>query len=273
MSVNQDKMVIDLNSVEEPSSFEPPPVGTYLCCLEVSELDWIGNNGSKGFRVKGRVVEAEYRGAIIEDVLFISEKALGRLKMVLHRVAGIENGQQTAAQIRNALGGRLARLTVKEGSRRQSRAIRSTSTPSCRSTATRRHRRKSSPSTAEVRWTVTSTCSISRPPTKTIFRSSGSTLPANMLNLPDILSAIAVLDRDQLPALMLAIAARMASAKSTPVAADDELLSVQEAATMLGVSRSKLYHGDFPFVVKVGGARRYSRNGIQKYIERRQGKA
>jgi predicted DNA-binding transcriptional regulator AlpA len=62
-------------------------------------------------------------------------------------------------------------------------------------------------------------------------------------------------------------------AKSTPATAEDELLDAREAARIIGVSASKLYHTDFPFVVKVGGSRRYSRNGIQKYIERRQGKA
>ena len=65
----------------------------------------------------------------------------------------------------------------------------------------------------------------------------------------------------------------MASAKSTP-ATDDDLLTVKEAATMLGVSRSKLYHTkDFPFVVMVGSSRRYSHNGIQKYIHQSQRKA
>jgi predicted DNA-binding transcriptional regulator AlpA len=97
-----------------------------------------------------------------------------------------------------------------------------------------------------------------------------------MILLPDIVSAIGTLDHDQLPALLAAIAARMAEAKvgaSPLLPADDELLTVAQAKQLLGISASKLYHGDFPFTVKVGHSRRFSRNGIQKYIEKRAGKA
>jgi predicted DNA-binding transcriptional regulator AlpA len=62
-------------------------------------------------------------------------------------------------------------------------------------------------------------------------------------------------------------------AKSTPATAEDELLDAREAPRCLGVSPSKLYHTDFPFTIKVGGSRRYSKLGIQKYIRQRQGKA
>jgi predicted DNA-binding transcriptional regulator AlpA len=93
------------------------------------------------------------------------------------------------------------------------------------------------------------------------------------MSIADLIRAISEIDADKLPALMLAIAARMAEAKSTPAAeGGDELLDAREAARCLGVSASTLYHTDFPFMVKVGGSRRYSRNGIQKYIERRQRK-
>jgi excisionase family DNA binding protein len=95
-----------------------------------------------------------------------------------------------------------------------------------------------------------------------------------MLILPDIIAEIDQLASDELPRLMLYVAARMAAVKSTPATAEDELLSVKEAAIMLGVSRSKLYHDStLPFMVKVGSSRRFSRNGIQKFIEKQQGKA
>ena len=63
-----------------------------------------------------------------------------------------------------------------------------------------------------------------------------------MPNLPDILSAIAALDRDQLPTLMLAIAARMAEAKSTPatVSAPAGLVNAAQAAAALDVPESWL---------------------------------
>lgn len=90
-----------------------------------------------------------------------------------------------------------------------------------------------------------------------------------MPNLPDILAAISALDRDQLPALMLAIAARMAEAKSTLAPIDDELLDVHEAAQLLGVSPSWLHHRpQLPFRRKIGGKLKFSRLGIERWKQR-----
>jgi predicted DNA-binding transcriptional regulator AlpA len=48
----------------------------------------------------------------------------------------------------------------------------------------------------------------------------------------------------------------------------DRLLDTDEAAQMLGIQPQTLYHNKFPFIVKIGGSRRYSLHGIQKYIKR-----
>jgi hypothetical protein len=85
-----------------------------------------------------------------------------------------------------------------------------------------------------------------------------------------IITAIATVDRKALPALLAAIAARMA--ESEPAAGDDSLIDVHEAATILGVSESYLNHNTQPFTVKVGGRRMFSKAGIQKFIARNAGK-
>lgn len=59
------------------------------------------------------------------------------------------------------------------------------------------------------------------------------------MNLATIIAAIAGLDRDQLPALMLAIAARLSGDTPEPVEAvaapaPDELLTVEQAAPAVG---------------------------------------
>jgi predicted DNA-binding transcriptional regulator AlpA len=91
--------------------------------------------------------------------------------------------------------------------------------------------------------------------------------------LTDLIRAISEIDPGDMPAILAACASRLAESKPAPSPADDELLDAAAAARALGVSKSTLYHGEFPFTVKVGGSRRYSRNGIKKYIEGRQRKA
>ena len=110
-----DSLEIDLDNVDEASSnFEPAPIGTHLCRLEVEDLKAFGNNGSLGWKVRGKIVEENNRGKIAEDVLFLSEAAKPRLKLALHRIGGIENGKIYAKDVRPALDGKLARLTVGE---------------------------------------------------------------------------------------------------------------------------------------------------------------
>ncbi len=54
----------------------------------------------------------------------------------------------------------------------------------------------------------------------------------------------------------------------------DELVDVQEAARRLELSRDFLYRHSrqLPFVVRIGRQLRFSARGIERYIERRQGK-
>ena len=89
------------------------------------------------------------------------------------------------------------------------------------------------------------------------------------MNLPDLIAAIGALDRAELPALMLAIAARLAEVKPATAQAADELLDVNEAAKVLGVSPSWLHHRpNLPFRRKIGGKLKFSRKGIERWRER-----
>jgi hypothetical protein len=106
-------MEFNLDEINEASGGNlPPPAGTYLCRIECDDLAPIGQ--SLGFKIKGTVVERNYCGHVVEDVLWISDKAMGRIKMALHRVAGITSGKLSAAAIKEALDGKLARLTVEK---------------------------------------------------------------------------------------------------------------------------------------------------------------
>jgi predicted DNA-binding transcriptional regulator AlpA len=86
----------------------------------------------------------------------------------------------------------------------------------------------------------------------------------------DVIRAIASLPADQLPALMIAIAARMADGnKPSVVAGDDKLLDVAEAAALLGVSKSWLHHRpNLPFRRKLGGKLKFSKAGILRWQQR-----
>ena len=89
------------------------------------------------------------------------------------------------------------------------------------------------------------------------------------MSIKDLIAAIAELDREDLPALMLAIAARMAEGKPTPAQAADELVDVNEAARILGVSPSWLHHRpNLPFRRKIGGKVKFSRSGIARWSQR-----
>jgi Helix-turn-helix domain len=91
------------------------------------------------------------------------------------------------------------------------------------------------------------------------------------VTITEIIGAIAELDPADCPAILAAVAARLAQTRESPP--DHELIDVDEAARMLGVSRSWLYHRTLHFVVKVGGRRMFSRDGIRKFIEKNRGKA
>ena len=55
--------------------------------------------------------------------------------------------------------------------------------------------------------------------------------------------------------------------------AEDRLLTVEEAARMLGLSKDHLYRasGKYPFTVRLGSRLRFSARGIERYIRQRQG--
>jgi hypothetical protein len=88
------------------------------------------------------------------------------------------------------------------------------------------------------------------------------------------------LDGAALPALLAAIASRMAALQLAPAdlstpPPEDVLIGVEEAAHRLRKSKSWLYHEwrNLPFAVKViGKAPRLSRNGLESFIQKRQRK-
>ncbi|MGZ8373316.1 MAG: helix-turn-helix transcriptional regulator [Nitrospira sp.] len=57
------------------------------------------------------------------------------------------------------------------------------------------------------------------------------------------------------------------SAAAKPL--EDRLISIDEAASILGMSKDRLYRKEYPFTVREGGLLRFSSNGIQKYIHAR----
>jgi predicted DNA-binding transcriptional regulator AlpA len=91
------------------------------------------------------------------------------------------------------------------------------------------------------------------------------------LTTVELIAAIAEIDPADAPALLAAIAALLAKPHSNG-ASDDELVDVSEAARITGLSESALYHGKFPFTVRLGRRRMFSRAGIQRYIAKNAGK-
>ena len=92
------------------------------------------------------------------------------------------------------------------------------------------------------------------------------------MSVSAVISAIQDLKRAELPAVAQALAARMAETLDGNQA-DDELISGKDAARTLGRTASWLSRWrECPFAVGLGRGRMYSRAGIQKYIEKRQGK-
>jgi predicted DNA-binding transcriptional regulator AlpA len=95
------------------------------------------------------------------------------------------------------------------------------------------------------------------------------------LTLRELLTEICQLSADDLPAIAMALAGRMAEtrtsapAESSPAA--DDLLDAETAAALLGVSPSWLYHRNkLPFRVKVGGKLKFRRSGIDRWLKQRQ---
>jgi predicted DNA-binding transcriptional regulator AlpA len=85
---------------------------------------------------------------------------------------------------------------------------------------------------------------------------------------------------DQIPALLSQLAAvqgMLAARLLTDTGngnrqpEDDELVNLKEAATMLKVSESWIYHRSkkLPFIVRLGRQIKYSKKGIQNFIKNR----
>ena len=97
-------------------------------------------------------------------------------------------------------------------------------------------------------------------------------------------AALAEVSPQEVPALLgglervrAALWARMMSASSDGYgrahAAEDRLLTVEEAAGKLGVSPDWLYRRRLPFTVRLGPRQlRFSAQGIERYIRQRQGR-
>jgi hypothetical protein len=91
--------------------------------------------------------------------------------------------------------------------------------------------------------------------------------------LPEILAAIAEGEPADMPALLAAIAARLAETRATPAPVDesprDELLTVAEAAAILRHDPKWIHrHRDLPFVRKVGNSLRISKRALDKWLAR-----
>jgi len=96
-----------------------------------------------------------------------------------------------------------------------------------------------------------------------------------MIGLDDLLAGDAPASRGEALVLMGLVAAAQikltAILADLPVAAEDRLLDVTEAAAKLGETPAWLYrHGrQLSFMVRVGGHVRYSSRGIAEFIARR----
>ena len=96
------------------------------------------------------------------------------------------------------------------------------------------------------------------------------------MKVAELLNEIEKIDPADAPAIMMALAARLASTKADEPQAmatdtEDTMLTTQEAAAMLKRSVKWLYrHHSLPFARKIG-PRSYvwSRNELQKWLSRR----
>lgn len=60
---------------------------------------------------------------------------------------------------------------------------------------------------------------------------------------------------------------RLLMAPSTASPSEDRLIDIDEAASILGMSKDRLYRKDYPFTIREGGLLRFSSVGIQRYIK------
>src|SRR5262249_19822028 len=78
----------------------------------------------------------------------------------------------------------------------------------------------------------------------------------------------------QLSAVQSAMAARLVAADHEEATSDDALLTVEQAAQRLGVSKDWLFRRSrtLPFVVRLGRHLRFSNRGIDRYLRGRTGR-
>lgn len=86
----------------------------------------------------------------------------------------------------------------------------------------------------------------------------------------EILEAVRSAPRESLPMLLAEVFTRLLTPPEPPAQkAADELIGIDQAAKMLGLTRSFLYHSHskFPFTRRVGRKLLFSTAGIQKFIQ------
>lgn len=66
-----------------------------------------------------------------------------------------------------------------------------------------------------------------------------------------------------------ALVLRMVTASATMSPPEDRLVDIEEAASILSMSKDRLYRKNYPFTVRDGGLLRFSHNGIQRFIQAR----
>jgi predicted DNA-binding transcriptional regulator AlpA len=97
-------------------------------------------------------------------------------------------------------------------------------------------------------------------------------IPALMGELAARQAALSAVSSALAARWMEATAARAGNGSGAPSGTGDELLNVRQAAAKLNMSPSWLYQNAwrFPFLVRQGGALRFSRCGLERYLEARQ---
>jgi hypothetical protein len=99
---------------------------------------------------------------------------------------------------------------------------------------------------------------------------------AVLLNDPERISALrkeAIAElRGQIAKLDTLLLSRLLTDEQHPPGTDgDRLLRAAEAAAKLGLPKDALYRNEYPFMVRVGSRRRFSEQGIEKFIRNRIG--
>lgn len=80
---------VDFNDVPDTEDFSPLPDGDYRCrCDEIKEE--VSKNGNDMWNMTFIVTGGEYKNRKIFDNMVFTEKAMNRVKLISHRLGGIE---------------------------------------------------------------------------------------------------------------------------------------------------------------------------------------